>query len=298
VGRVAGLSVAARDAVSVAPPVWKRVASAVVLIPAFAWTTVAAPAWVFQALVVLVSALACGELARLLARAGRPVHWRLAVGVGAAVTASFAASTYVVSAFSGPFPWWIPSSDLVFAVAVALVLAAPLATGGRPDVGRTAHTLLPVVYIGWFLGYGISLHALADGPDLVLFLVGVTWAGESAAYLVGSAVGRHQLAPVLSPRKTVEGSVAQLAVSVGAAGVLATWLLPECGLAPALGAGALLGIAGQIGDLAESAIKRSVGTKDTGGVIPGHGGVLDRIDSLLFNAPAFYFYSLYLGCRP
>jgi phosphatidate cytidylyltransferase len=87
-------------------------------------------------------------------------------------------------------------------------------------------------------------------------------------------------------------------VSVGAAGVLATWLLPECGLAPALGAGALLGIAGQIGDLAESAIKRSVGTKDTGGVIPGHGGVLDRIDSLLFNAPAFYFYSLYLGCRP
>jgi phosphatidate cytidylyltransferase len=131
----------------------------------------------------------------------------------------------------------------------------------------------------------------------VLFLVGVTWAGESAAYLVGSSIGRHRLAPILSPRKTVEGAIAQVIISVAAAMALGYWLLPACGLMGAAGAGAVLGVIGQVGDLAESAIKRSIGTKDTGDLIPGHGGMLDRIDSLLFNAPALYLYSLYAWCR-
>ena len=78
---------------------------------------------------------------------------------------------------------------------------------------------------------------------------------------------------------------------------LGAWLLPTCGPARAAGAGAVLGVIGQVGDLAESAIKRSVGTKDSGSLIPGHGGMLDRIDSLLFNAPALYVYALYAGCR-
>jgi len=121
--------------------------------------------------------------------------------------------------------------------------------------------------------------------------------GESAAYLIGSALGRHPIAPTLSPRKTVEGGVAQLVVSIAAALALGAWLLPRCGLPGAAGAGMVLGLVGQVGDLAESAIKRSIGTKDTGDLIPGHGGALDRIDSLLFNVPALYFYSLYAWCR-
>jgi phosphatidate cytidylyltransferase len=147
------------------------------------------------------------------------------------------------------------------------------------------------------LGYAIWLHGGASGPQLVLFLVGVTWAGESAAYLVGSSLGRHRLAPILSPRKTVEGAAAQVIVSVAAALLLSAWLLPGCSLVGAAGAGIVLGVIGQIGDLVESAIKRSIGTKDTGGLIPGHGGMLDRIDSLLFNAPALYLYSMYAWCR-
>ena len=114
-----------------------------------------------------------------------------------------------------------------------------------------------------------------------MFLVGTTWAGESAALVIGSAVGRHPLAPVISPRKTVEGAVGQLVVSVAAAGVLGVWLLPQWSAGLAMLVGAVLGVTGQIGDLAESVIKRSLGTKDTGGLVPGHGGVLDRLDGLL-----------------
>jgi phosphatidate cytidylyltransferase len=116
------------------------------------------------------------------------------------------------------------------------------------------------------------------------------------AYVVGSTLGRHKLAPVISPRKTVEGAVAQVAASVLTGAALGAWLLPGCGMTAALAGGALLGVVGQVGDLAESVLKRSVGTKDTGGIIPGHGGLLDRIDSLLFNLPAFFYFSRLVGC--
>jgi phosphatidate cytidylyltransferase len=276
---------------------WRRLASSAVLIPAFVGIVVLPPAWVFQTFVVVVSALACHELARLLERAGRPVHTRLAVGVGAAVTAAFATALYGVARPDGTREGWAPTPELVLALGAAVILSAPLVGAGRPDATRTAHTLLPVIYVGWLLGYAIWLHGRPGGPALVLFLGGVTWAGESAAYLAGSAIGRRPLAPVLSPRKTIEGSVVQALVSVLAAWALGAALLPACGGALAAGAGVLLGVIGQAGDLAESAIKRSAGVKDTSALIPGHGGMLDRVDSLLFNAPAFYFYSLYSGCH-
>ena len=261
-------------------PMLRRVASAAVLLPAFVWAVAGAPAWVFPLVVVAAAARAAWELGRMLERAGRPVHKRLGVLAGTAVTAGFAA----------------PRGDLVTALAVTLVLSATLFTREAPATERTAHTLLGVMYVNWLLGHAILLHALPAGAALVLFLVGVTWTGETAAYLVGSAVGRRRLAPVISPGKTVEGALAQVAVSVVAAGLLGAWLLPGCAGAWALPAGALLGVVGQVGDLVESVLKRSVSLKDAGALIPGHGGVLDRIDSLLFNAPFLYFYAVFIGC--
>jgi len=276
---------------------WKRVASAVVLIPVFVWVTTMAPAWVFQLLVIAASAVACRELARMFERTGRAISPWLTVGVGAALTTSFATSLYAAVGDDGSPLHWMPTPELVLLIGVGVVCSAPLWSAGRPVVEATANTLFGAVYVGWLLGYAIWLQGRAGGPQLVLFLVGVTWAGESAAYLVGSSVGRHRLAPILSPRKTVEGAIAQVIISVAAALGLGAWLLPGCGLVGAAGAGAVLGVIGQVGDLAESAIKRSIGTKDTGDLIPGHGGMLDRIDSLLFNAPALYLYSLYAWCR-
>jgi phosphatidate cytidylyltransferase len=278
-------------------PAWKRIASSIVLIPVFVWVTTGAPAWVFQLLVVAASAVACRELARMFERTGRPIATWLTVGVGAALTASFATSLYTGLGINGHAVRWMPTPELALLVGVGLICSAPLWSSGRPLVESTANTLFGAIYIGWLLGYAIWLQGRADGPQLVLFLVGVTWAGESAAYLVGSSVGRRRLAPVLSPGKTVEGAIAQVIVSIAAALALGFWLLPACGLLGAAGAGVVLGVIGQVGDLAESAIKRSIGTKDTGDLIPGHGGMLDRIDSLLFNAPALYLYSLYAWCR-
>ncbi|MBM3220728.1 MAG: hypothetical protein FJZ38_18995 [Candidatus Rokubacteria bacterium] len=283
---VAGAGVAVGSAGK--PALLKRLASAVVLLPVFLLIVVKAPAFLFNALVVIASALALWELMRLFEQGGRPAYRTLGVVAGTAVTAAFGASRLLE-------PMTLPA--LVLALAVGAVLSAPL-WAKAPATEPAANTLLAILYVGWLLGYGILLHHTSPiGDELVLFLVGVTWIGETAAYLVGSAVGRHKLAPVISPKKTVEGAAAQVVMSVVSGAALGAWLLPQCGTAVAIAGGALVGVVGQVGDLAESVIKRSVGTKDTGGIIPGHGGVLDRIDSLLFNLPAFYYFTLAAGCR-
>lgn len=264
----------------------KRIATAAVCIPAFVWLATWAPQWAFDLLVVAGAAVAAWELARMFQHAGLSTSMHLGVPATAAVTASFAAPVQA----AGP---GVPA--LVFTVAVAAVLSAPVWLSARPAAEPVALALLSVVYIGWFLGHVILLHRLADGRHLVLFLVGVTWIGESAAYLVGSLWGRHKLAPVISPNKTVEGALAQVTASILAALLLGSWLLEDWKLFHLLMVGGLLGVVGQIGDLAESVLKRSVGVKDTGGLIPGHGGVLDRVDGLLFNAPALYYYAVLGG---
>jgi len=267
--------------------VLKRLASALVLLPVFLLIVVKAPGWMFNALVIVASAGALWELVRLFEQAGRPVDRGLAIVGGVAVTASFAAARVLD-------PLALPVFTLL--MAVVAVLAAPV-WRGTPDVARSANTLLAITYIGWLLGFGILLHHTSTlGDELVLYVVGVTWIGETAAYFVGSTMGRRKLAPVISPKKSVEGALAQLAASIATGAAVGAWLLPTCGATVWLGGGALLGVIGQFGDLAESAIKRSAGTKDTGALIPGHGGVLDRIDSLLFNLPAFYYFSRLAGC--
>jgi len=275
------------------PALLRRAGGALILLPVFLVIVVKAPAFLFNVLVVIASAAASWELMRLLEHGGRPVYRWLGVVAGTAVTATFAASRL-------GDPLVLPA--LAVTVAVGVVLIAPMFYG-VPATEAVANTLLAVMYVGWLLGFGILLHHTSPlGDELVLFVVGVTWVGETAAYLVGSAVGRRKLAPVISPRKTVEGAVAQVLASVATGAALGGWLLPVCGVGVGVMGGALLGGVGQLGDLAESAIKRSVGTKDAGGLIPGHGGVLDRIDSLLFNLPAFYYFTLMaswlkLGCR-
>jgi phosphatidate cytidylyltransferase len=283
---------AAPTSLALGPPrrsaVVKRLASALVLLPVFLLIVIKAPAFLFNTLVVIASAAALWELLRLFEQAGRPVDRGLALVAGVAVTASFGASRLLD-------PHALPVFTL--ALAVVAVLTAPV-WRGTPDVERAGNTMLAVMYVGWLLGFGILLHHTSPlGDELVLYVVGVTWVGETAAYLVGSTMGRHKLASIISPRKTVEGAFAQLVASIATGAALGAWLLPACGSGLALGAGALLGVIGQFGDLAESAIKRGTGTKDTGGLIPGHGGVLDRIDSLLFNLPAFYYFSLLADCR-
>jgi phosphatidate cytidylyltransferase len=130
-----------------------------------------------------------------------------------------------------------------------------------------------------------SLYALKRlDPWLVFLLMAIVWLGDTAAFYVGSKIGRHKLAPVISPKKSWEGAAAGFLSSVIAAGVWSVCRLGRIDLA-LLGVAALTALAAQVGDLVESMIKRGAGVKDSGHVLPGHGGVLDRMDAMLFAAP-------------
>jgi phosphatidate cytidylyltransferase len=130
-----------------------------------------------------------------------------------------------------------------------------------------------------------------DGKNLVFFLVGVTWVGDIAAYLVGRSLGKHKIIPAISPGKSLEGYIAGMAFSCIAALGLRYWLLSDVmALSHAIILGIGLTIIGQIGDLAESLLKRGANVKDSGAIMPGHGGLLDRCDSLIFITPALYYY--------
>ncbi len=160
----------------------------------------------------------------------------------------------------------------------------------KPALTDSAVLLFGVLYVGLTLSHLVLLRELEDGVLLVFMLLLVTWGGDTGAYLAGKAFGRHKLAPAISPNKTVEGLCGGLLFAVMGAMLSQLWFLPSFSLAEAVVLGLVLGGAGVIGDLAESAMKRSAGVKDSGHLLPGHGGVLDRIDSLLFTAPTFYYY--------
>ncbi len=263
-------------------PLAKRVGSAALFLPFFVWLVEYSPAWLFPAFVVLVGSVGQWEFTRMFARSGSEVYPWLGLLAGVAITASFAVPG------AGP---------AVLTLTVAAFLSQSLAKTGPsgPTWEPCALTFLGVVYVNWLLGYSLWLRALPHGADWIFLLVWVTWVGESTAYLVGTAVGRRRLSPRISPAKTVEGAVAQLLVSLPAALAGRWWFFPECSVKDALIVGLILGCIGQVGDLVESLLKRSAHTKDTGRLIPGHGGLLDRLDSLLFNTPALFYYARYLA---
>jgi phosphatidate cytidylyltransferase len=259
----------------------RRALSTLVLLPLFLWLVMAGPLWLFGTIIVLLGALGQWEFTGMFERAGVRTLRALGLVGGVLVTASFA----------------LPVSERVMLTAVllgALTAALWQQRLGKMEWPPAVVTVFGILYVNWLLGYAFWLRDLESGKEWVLLLVWVTWLGETAAYLVGSAAGRHRLAPMVSPKKTVEGAVAQLVVSVLAAVIAQAWFFPALGLAGASLVGLVLGVSGQIGDLVESALKRSVDTKDTGNLIPGHGGVLDRIDSLLFNTPVLFYYAAHV----
>lgn len=177
---------------------------------------------------------------------------------------------------------------VVLFVLFLLFLARPK---GLTTVTSNMPTLLfGILYVPFLLSHAILLRKEPLGIQWVFFLLMTVWAGDTSAYFVGTVIGKHKLYPVISPKKTVEGLLGGLAGSLIVAALLRGLLirsLPWCHTI--ILASAIL-ILGQTGDLGESMIKRAVNAKDSSGLIPGHGGVLDRLDSFLFAAPFVYYY--------
>lgn len=153
--------------------------------------------------------------------------------------------------------------------------------------------LTGILTIGWVLGYHLILlrNVESIGMHLIFLLSGTVWCSDTGAYLVGRAFGKHKLGTPVSPRKTVEGTIGGLAIGTLTSFVLSMMLLDgTLSWENAVFIGLLLSVLGQLGDLSASLMKRTAGVKDSGDVIPGHGGFLDRCDSLIFSTPVLYYY--------
>jgi len=183
-------------------------------------------------------------------------------------------------------------AGLAFAVISGLIfpLARPADLTGA--VHRLGLSLLGVLYVGFFMPHFVLLRAGGTGWRWVLFTVFAAMGSDSGGYLSGRALGRHKLAPSISPGKTVEGAVGALAGAILIATVCRLIFFAELGGLEAICLGLAISVLAQFGDLCESVLKRAFGAKDSGWIIPGHGGILDRLDSLLFPVVFAYYYAV------
>lgn len=284
---------------------WKRVATAAVLIPCVVglvlWGSTAAIA-VGLALVMLLALFEYFALGDAIGhRAYR--FWTAACALGlvyvqwlAAIAPSYdLAGGLTIHRMVGRILGIIPTVQDVLFIFVLGVAALTLWTKrpiveALPAAGISASGLFLVAFP---LTFTICLHGFSsDGPKLLMFTLVITWVGDTAAYFVGRAIGKHRMAPVLSPKKTWEGTVASLLGALLVAVAFAKWITVP--LPHLLAMAAAGNFAGQAGDLLESAYKRSAGVKDSGTLLPGHGGVLDRIDALILAIPVVWYYWIWI----
>ena len=266
-----------------------RLLSAAVLIPCVLGIIWFDPGDVsVTALLCLISVGLVYEYVGLARAAGVPL------GGGSRVLMCLAAVAWTASpklavGFSGV--GWLDGAALVLLACASLIPIVFGRDGLDGAFARAGSLLLGAVLCGWCLTRHLQAIHIDHGAGGILLLLVPIWACDSGAYFVGRAIGKHPLAPVVSPKKTWEGSVGGFVASVVAAVLVGRWAL-DLPVMTGVGAGAIIGVLGQYGDLAESALKRSAGVKDSGRLIRGHGGLLDRLDSLMFAAPALYYYFL------
>jgi len=259
-----------------------RVLTSVALIPVLLVVVWYLPPLYFLLLVLAGAAVGQHELyAMARTRGHRPLE----------ITGIAAGSFLIIASFAphgmqrlGPL---FPVAGAVLAVLAVRLFARRPVDGALEDV---AATLLGVLYVSLLFGFQVGIHRWFQGKQFLLFLYLVIWASDTGAYYVGSAFGKRRLYEKISPKKSVEGLAGGTAASMVVALLCSFWLVQGIGAAEAVVLGMVLALVGTLGDLAESLIKRSAGVKDSGTLIPGHGGVLDRMDSMLFAAPVLFYY--------
>jgi phosphatidate cytidylyltransferase len=290
----------------------KRILTAVVLIPIVLVLVLKAPVPVLALIAALVALLAVQELLKISeAYKIRPFHWPTYIFVGLfflflAENLGHDTPLLSTSVFAGSAAFVATIATFVFLVIG--MRRADLSTG-FPAAMTSAFAF---AYIALPLGCLVQIREQASGAFLLLYLLLLVWAGDIFAYFVGRSLGRHLMSPRISPKKTWEGALASMIASVGVGMLLYNYALPistallnarliekkdglfaleKTPLWPIILLSAGINIAAQLGDLVESLIKRGAGVKDSGTLLPGHGGMLDRMDALLFAAPVLWYYA-------
>jgi phosphatidate cytidylyltransferase len=264
-----------------------RVISGVVLIVLAVAAVWLSPAWLFLIIAELLLVLACHEFAGLATASGLPFPSVVSTLAAGLVCASFARAAFGGSAR-------VPL-DLVLMTAFVALGAVSLTSwkGGRDAVASAAASMLPCLYFGLPIGAMVAIRETA-GPQGLFLLMLTVMVSDSAQYYTGRTFGRRKLAEIISPKKTIEGAYGGFVFGALVLAVVGAWWLPTVPLALRLLLGATVVALGIAGDLFESMLKRSAGVKDSSALIPGHGGVLDRIDALLFAAPIYYVVLTYV----
>jgi phosphatidate cytidylyltransferase len=310
----------ARRAAELMPPgLLVRILSSIVGIPllialVFTPGNPAFPAWPFTVAVGICASVGAWEYFRAVRMRGfRPTEGLAFVAI---VLLQFAA--WNVS--RGQLVQFLPA--LLALLVIATLIHQVLRRDPEP-LANIGVTFLGVVYVGWLMSYlvflrslpgtiqlsvfgapipqelnllGIPLSLIERGAWFVLYVFAVTWMTDTGAYFIGMRFGKNKLAPRLSPKKTVEGAIGGVLAAMLMSALFGTWIGIPWYHSVLLGP--LLGVLGEIGDLCESAIKRDLGLKDFGAVLPGHGGILDRFDSILFTAPVAYYYLVFFVTTP
>lgn len=266
----------------------KRILTALVLIPLVLLLVFLGPAWLVTLAVAAVAAMAAWEFLGLAEKTGAKPP-RVAILVA------------ILALFAGCFALPDQTASILGILSVGLLVYCTFSQPVERMIPDAATALFCLLYTGFTLTALPALIAQPNGPSLIIFLLCVVWAGDIAALYVGHLWGHHKLAPKLSPNKTWEGTLGSVAGSLLITGVLlalAHLLVVHFNSAKLsyyediwywLTLAVVVNVAAQVGDLAESALKRSAGVKDSGTLLPGHGGVLDRIDALLLAAPVLWF---------
>jgi phosphatidate cytidylyltransferase len=249
----------------------KRILTALVLIPTVAYVVLAANFWVFLGVLVTVACLCYREYNDIAA----------AYGFGPPGVVGYGAGLVFLARWNEA--WLVLVGIAMLALAMAM---------RDPDLGkslpRAALLITGIVYVFGCWKCAVPLREL--NPHWLMYGLMLNWVGDIGAYYVGRPFGRHKLAPRVSPKKSWEGSAASVFTSVLIGGIYLLHFIPTVSLVAAISLTAAANLAGQAGDLAESAMKRGANVKDSGGILPGHGGFLDRVDSSLFALPVIYGY--------
>lgn len=290
----------------------KRVVTAVLLIPLVLFLVLKAPLYVMAIVSGAVALLAVAEFLKLTTHYGVQPLWQATYGY---IVLFF---LFVIAASANRVPL-VETTSMIYGLALAAALApfvfltiAMRRTELASGYPAAAASSFAFAYIAIPIALLVQIRQQPAGAILVIYTLLAVWAGDIFAYFVGKAIGRHRMSPEISPKKTWEGAIASVAASVAigtlwfqhATGI-STWLLQaglierrdgmfglqQPGLVTIVVVSAIVNVAAQLGDLVESLIKRGAGVKDSGTILPGHGGMLDRIDAMLFAVPVVWAWS-------
>lgn len=255
----------------------KRILTALALIPIVAWVVLWSNPWVFLAVLALVSCLCWYEYNEIAGGYGFGKPGIVGYGAGLAV-------------LTWGEIYWLAVVGFAVVILIMVMRDRELAH----SLPRAALLVLGVIYV---FGCWKCARPLREvySPHWLMYALLLNWAGDIGAYYIGKPFGRHKLAPRVSPNKSWEGSIASVITSIAIGGFYLTQFRPAVPMLHVVALTALANAAGQLGDLAESAMKRGAQVKDSGAILPGHGGFLDRVDSTLFALPVIYGYLILLA---